>query len=247
MNTKILAYVVLEKKYKRKCNCIEFAYITYGETKMSMTEDITGMLMFKKASMEKIANNVGSTTIALILIIVSALIAGASGIYQYLTANINNVPFGFASLNDYKNFLLTGVVTEILVYLLFAFIFSGIMGFVLRGFGGTATLIQCLRVLGFTELFSIIGSILNFIVTLAGQPTIGMDIGSIFALITLIAFIIGLTSFSGVSIVTSIVAVIIAAIIAVVIAVIIVIILIAVLFAAIISSLSSATIVSAFI
>ena len=181
---------------------------------MSMARDITGILMIKKASMEKIANNPGSTIIAFILIIVSALFASVSDIYLYLTATSVPSSSPFATLSDYKANLLTTAFVVLVFYLFFVFILAGVMGFVLRGFGGTATRIQCLRVIGFAELFNIIGSLVKILLTLLGQSTVGGYIGLLFFALTLIAFIIGLTSFSRVSAGIAIVAVILASVLA---------------------------------
>lgn len=91
-----------------------------------------------------------------------------------------------------------------------SFFLAFVLTFILRGFGGKANISQVLRMSGFTQLFTIVGAVLHIILIIAGLDT---PIFLIFSLIGLIAFIIGLTTFTSLNEVSVIISLIIASII----------------------------------
>lgn len=195
---------------------------------MSVTSGIIGVLTFNKQEMEKIANDESATMWAFLIALAGSLIAFAGGILEYLAIDPSDTILREAAM--------TVAITGLLTTVLMLFVFAGIMGFVLRGFGGTATLIQCLRVFGFTQVWSLIGTLLDFVLGFA-DVSIGFELSFILGLVGLAAFILGLTTFSGLGLGSAIFAVIIAYILAIILVFVLIFLLLIVLLAVFLSVL----------
>ena len=195
---------------------------------MAFTENLMSVLTFKKDGMGKLANDTGATVPAILIVLLQSLIGSLPVLNLYLKATTD------AQKTIYAGSLITAFFLTLLIF----FVLSGIMAFVLRGFGGTATMIQSLRVYGFTSVFGLIGSILDLTLSVVSPSTnLGFSLSFLLGLVGLVAFIIALTSFSGLGIGSAIFAVIIAYIIALIIAFVLVFILIILLVAIIVAAL----------
>ncbi len=185
---------------------------------MTTTDKLLAPLKFDKEGLGAIANDETSTGLAYVLVIVNALIGSIGAFTSEGTTTFGG--FGGTDLTPLGEFILNLIMT-ILLFLLF----SWVLAFVLRGFGGTSTTMQSFRMLSFSLLWGIIGSIVDLV-----APS--LNLGFIFSLLGFIAFIIGLTSYSGVKAFGAFIAVIVALIITMILLVIIIFILVLAVFGA---------------
>ncbi len=166
---------------------------------MTITDKLLAPLKFDKEGLGAIANDESSTGLAYVLVIVTAIL---SSLTAFTSGGTQFGGIGGSDINETGQFIVNLIAT-IIMYLLF----SWVLAFVLRGFGGTSTTMQSFRMLAFSLVWGIIGSI----IALAG-----LNIGFIFSILGFIAFIIGLTSYSGVKAFGAFIAVIVALIITVI-------------------------------
>ena len=168
---------------------------------MTITDKLLAPLKFDKEGLGAIANDESSTGLAYALVIITALLGSLSA---FTSENTQFGGMGGQELRPEGQFIVN-LIAMILMYLLF----SWVLAFVLRGFGGASTTMQSFRMLAFSLVWGIIGSVINLILP-------GLNIGFIFSILGFIAFIIGLTSYSGVRAFGAFIAVIVALIITVI-------------------------------
>ncbi len=178
---------------------------------MTITDKLLAPLKFDKEGLGAIANDESSTGLAYALVIITALLGSLSA---FTSENTQFGGMGGQELRPEGQFIVN-LIAMILMYLLF----SWVLAFVLRGFGGASTTMQSFRMLAFSLVWGIIGSVINLILP-------GLNIGFIFSILGFIAFIIGLTSYSGVRAFGAFIAVIVALIITVILLMIIMLILV---------------------
>lgn len=194
---------------------------------MGFVENLTSVLTFNKDGMGELANDDGATVPAILIALLGSILSSIPLLLDYFNSDAAG-----------KEVVLAALIFAFSIQFLILFILAGIMGFTLRGFGGSATLIQSLRVYGFALVWGLIGGVLDTVldfVNFSAQDSFGFSLGFLLGLVGLVAFIVGLTSFSGLGIGSAFFAVIIAYIIAVILVVIIAFILGLLLIAVIVS------------
>ena len=165
---------------------------------MSMIENLIGILMFKRQSMEKITNSSKSTPLAVVFIIINAIVASLPDIYRFIITNPSNT-LPNTSVPIVK---MTYVVRTLIIFffvLAFAFSLAVSANIVLKIFDGVSTFNQCLKAVGFTEIFFLLGSLVNLILSIFEESLIGNIISLLSFLLFIIAFMMEMTSFSGLS------------------------------------------------
>lgn len=181
-------------------------------TIMSSMDNLMGILTFNKEQMGEIVNDEGATIPAILIVLITSFISFISRYLAFLELN----PEDFLSSDLYEHAQYTYLINAfaaLFLQILILFFFAGIMGFVLRRFGGTVTLIQSLRLFGFCQIFATMGSLIELGFSFLDM-SIGNSISFILVLVGLVSFIVGLTSFSGLNISSTTFAVIIAYILA---------------------------------
>jgi len=174
---------------------------------MGFIGNIIGILTFNKSKIRTIANEDGTTSQAVLIAFLASIIGSLPGLLDYLATDDPTQ----------QEIAIYGALVAFCTVLLIFFLFSGIMAFILRGFGGTATLIQCLRVFGFAQVWSLIGGIIDLALSYFNVDLgLGLALSFILGFVGLIVFIIGLTAFSGLGIGAALIATIIAYILAVI-------------------------------
>jgi hypothetical protein len=184
----------------------------------SFMQRIMGVLTADRAVLGEIANDDSATGQGALILLIYAIIGS---IPQYLY---------------YAEYLpdsaLMMMIVQLAMLLLIVLLLAALLGFVLRGFGGSATTIQAFRMFSFVQIWYIIGSVILIVLSIAGIE--GLDsLSFIFSLIALVILSIGLSEFSGISTVSAFIAVIIAYILAYILAIIIAVIVIVAILSAI--------------
>jgi len=195
---------------------------------MAFVENLMAILTFDKEKIGALADDESATVQAILIAFVASFVGFIPGFLQFMGTNDPTV----------QNAAMTVALTTFLTVILVFFLFSGIMAFVLRGFGGTATLIQCLRVFGFAQIWGLIGSLIDLVLSLANMD-VGITFGTILGLVGLVVFIFGLTAFSGLSLGSAIIAAIIAYILAMIVVGIILAIILIMLLAAFLGAMTT--------
>lgn len=167
-------------------------------TIMSSMVNLIGVLTFNKEQMGEIVNDEGATIPAILIVLITSFISFISRFLAFLELNSEDFPSSDLYEHTQTTYL-TNAFAALFLQILILFFFAGIMGFVLRGFGGTATLIQSLRLFGFCQIYATMGSLIELGFSFLNM-SIGNSISFILGLVGLVSFIVGLTSFSGLNI-----------------------------------------------
>jgi hypothetical protein len=171
-----------------------------------MLNHILTPLKFDKEGYKEIAGNSGLTGLALLLIFLSSTI---NAIIAYLNPEaIDDFDFG-AGAGDLGP--VGNAISGFLFYLIFLLIFGMVLAFLVRGFGGSLTMMGSVRIIGFTAIWGLLANLVNLI-SVALDITIPF-LGLILAILYLVAIIVGVSSGGSVSIIVAILALIIAFII----------------------------------
>ena len=155
---------------------------------MSIIDNIMGVLTFNKDKMETIANEDRATVPAFLIAIMVTIFGTIPVLLDFLGLDTSDL------LSSDR--VLTAIIIIFFAQLLILFVFAGLMGFILRGFGGTATLIQSLRVYGFCMIWPLIGYIFDLVLLFVNMDNLAI-FGFLLGLIGLLSLVIGFASFSG--------------------------------------------------
>ncbi|MHA1972687.1 MAG: hypothetical protein ACTSW1_06835 [Candidatus Hodarchaeales archaeon] len=155
---------------------------------MTFTDNILAILTFDHEKILILANDEKATNQAISIAFLAALFSFMPPLLDFLTLDNEEVK---------TSALLRGISTFLTIFFIFI-LFSYTITFVLHGFGRAGTLIQCLRVFGFSQIWTLLGYFIDLILT-----TLTLEIQLSFAtslgLIGLVVFIFGLTIFSNIS------------------------------------------------
>lgn len=147
---------------------------------MTFQNVVKSGLTFNKEELVNVANNEDDTMPAMVMILLSAILAG-------VIAMITGVGSGLGSLGG-ESFEGIGIlVIEMVVSLFTNLVFGVILSFVLKGFGGQSGTMQVVRMVGATAIWGILGTLLSFV-----SPTL-----SLLGFVGFIALIFGVSAYSG--------------------------------------------------
>ncbi|MHA1228436.1 MAG: YIP1 family protein, partial [Candidatus Hodarchaeales archaeon] len=157
------------------------------------------IITFDQEKIMTLANDESATNQAILVVFLASLSGFMPRFLDFMTFDNKEA--------KYSAFI-EAFIAFFTIFLMFI-LFSVTIAFVIHGFGSTGTLVQCSRVFGFAQVWTLIGSITNLVLSIINLQN-DTSFTVLLGLVGLVVFIFGLTSFSNLPIGSAIISTIIA-------------------------------------